>query len=392
MGLALALALGAHELSVVVVEKADPEAQLAPHYDGRASAIASASARMLRALGLAGLLDGFGCPIRSIEVAEGLHPDVLHFAAHDDEPLGIMVENRDLRAALLAAVRSSPAVRLCAPATLRRLDRHAARVEAELDDGTQIAAGVVVAADGRRSALREAAGIRIARWRYPTTALVSIVGHARPHGHVALELFYPSGPLAMLPLNDQADGGHRSAVVWSVPQAMAPGLLKLGARGLAVELRRHLGGRLGRVELAAPVSAWPLGFHHAERYHDRRLILVGDAAHGIHPIAGQGLNLGFRDAAALTQVLVEGVRAGLDPGDPAIARRYEAWRRADNSLTAFATDALARLFGISLRPIARVRRLGLGLVERLPPAKRLFASIARGTAGDLPALLKGELV
>jgi 2-octaprenyl-6-methoxyphenol hydroxylase len=218
-----------------------------------------------------------------------------------------------------------------------------------------------------------------------------MITHARPHGHVALELFYPSGPLALLPLNDLADGRHRSALVWSVERPRAEGLVKLGPRGFAAEVERYLGARLGAIGMLAPAVSWPLGFHHAERYGDRRLILIGDAAHGIHPIAGQGLNLGLRDVAVLAEVLSDGVRKGLDPGDPALASRYEAWRRSDNSLTAFATDTLARFFGIDSRPVARLRRLGLSMVEHFPPAKRAFAAIARGTAGDLPPLLKGEL-
>jgi 2-octaprenyl-6-methoxyphenol hydroxylase len=192
-------------------------------------------------------------------------------------------------------------------------------------------------------------------------------------------------------MTDLPDGRHRSALVWTVERAVAPGIVKLGPRGFAAEVGKRLGGRLGSVEAVAPAVSWQLGFHHAERYRAERLVLVGDAAHGIHPIAGQGLNLGLRDVAALTEVLADGVRSGLDLGDPALLRRYERWRRADNSLTAFATDTLARFFGLPGRPIMALRRFGLGLVERLPPAKRAFAAIARGTAGDLPPLLQGRL-
>lgn len=392
VGQALALALAAGEISSIVVERSVPEEQLRAGFDGRASAIASASGRMLRALGLSSLLDEEGCPIRSIEVAEGLHPEIIHFTPEegDEEPLGTMVENRALRVALLEAVRRTPAITLLAPAEIVRLDRDEMAVLAELRDGRRVEAALAVAADGRRSATREAAGIRIAHWQYPSAAIVSMITHARPHGHVALELFYPSGPLALLPLNDLPDGRHRSALVWSVERPRAQALAKLGPRGFAAEVERYLGSRLGAIGMLAPAVSWPLGFHHAERYSDRRLILIGDAAHGIHPIAGQGLNLGLRDVAVLAEVLADGVRKGLDPGDPALARRYEAWRRADNSLTAFATDTLARFFGIDSRPVARLRRLGLSMVEHFPPAKRAFAAIARGTAGDLPPLLKGE--
>ncbi|WP_448585254.1 UbiH/UbiF/VisC/COQ6 family ubiquinone biosynthesis hydroxylase [Thermaurantiacus sp.] len=392
VGQTLALALARHDIASVVVERDDPEAHLTAAFDGRASAIASASGRMLEVLGLGPLLAADGCPIRAIEVAEGLSPEVVHFVAEEGgEPLGTMVENRRLRAALLDAVRTTPGISLLAPASLRLLDRGAERVTAELSTGATVRAALLVAADGRRSALREAAGLRIARWDYPGSAIVSMLTHTRPHRHVALELFYPTGPLAILPMRDLPDGRHRSAIVWTLPRARAAAVTRLGPRGFAAEVERHLSGRLGAAEPIAPAVAWPLGFHHAERYGAERLVLVGDSAHGIHPIAGQGLNLGFRDVAALTAVLAEGVRTGLDPGDPALIARYERWRRFDNSLTAFATDTLSRLFGLPGAPMRAIRRFGLGLVERLPPAKRLFAAIARGTAGDLPPLLRGEL-
>ncbi|WP_448582657.1 FAD-dependent monooxygenase [Thermaurantiacus sp.] len=398
VGQTLALALAAHDISALVVERDDPRTHLASGFDGRASAIASASARMLRALGLADLLDRQGCPIDRIEVAEGLNPEIIRFDADPGgggggaaEPLGIMVENRDLRRALLARVEQTPLVRMVAPAAIVQLDRGPSHVTAKLADGRKLAAALAVAADGRRSSTRNEAGIRLAHWSYPAAAIVSMLAHGRPHDGVALELFYPSGPFALLPMRDLADGRHRSALVWTVARPMADALVRLSLRAFAAEVAKRLGGRLGAIEAIAPAVAWPLTFHHAERYSAHRLVLAGDAAHGIHPIAGQGLNLGFRDVAALTQVLADGARTGLDLGDPALARRYERWRRADNSLTAFATDSLARLFALPGKPVEAVRRLGLALVERTPAAKRIFASIARGTAGDLPPLLRGEL-
>ena len=393
VGQTLALALAAHEIGSVIVERADPESHLAAAFDGRASAIASASGAMLTALGLGRVLEEEGCPIRTIEVAEGLHPEIIHFEAPADDPapLGTMVENRCLRVALLEATRAAEGVRLLAPVSIAALDRGEHGVDALIGDGRRIRASLVVAADGRRSATRDAAGIRLSRWDYPNSAIVSMLAHEKPHGQVALELFYPSGPFALLPMTDLSDGRHRSALVWTVERGVAPGVVKLGPRGFAAEISKRLGGRLGAIEPVAPAVSWPLGFHHAERYSAERLVLVGDAAHGIHPIAGQGLNLGFRDVAALTEVLADGVRSGLDPADPALLARYERWRRADNSLTAFATDTLARFFGLPGRPVMALRRFGLGLVERLPPAKRAFAAIARGTAGDLPPLLRGEI-
>lgn len=401
VGQTLALALAAHDLSAIIVERDVPESHLRPEFDGRASAIASAPARMLRTLGFGDLLDHDGCPIRAIRVTDGNparagrgRPSFLHFdstEAEPVEPLGIMLENRTLRAALLAKVHETPAIRLIAPARIVGTDRGAAGASVALEDGTVLTAPLLIAADGRRSAMREAAGIRIARWRYPATAIVTMFAHARPHDQVASEIFYPSGPLAQLPMRDLADGRHRSALVWTVEGADAAAVLALGPRALMHAVQQRMGGFLGDLTQLAPASSYPLGLHHAERYWAERLLLVGDAAHGIHPIAGQGLNMGLRDVAGLADVLTQAVRTGIDPGSPEVARRYEQMRRFDNSMTAIATDVLTRLFGVPGGAAAAVRRFGLGIVQRSPPLKRNFMRIARGEAGDLPPLLRGEL-
>jgi 2-octaprenyl-6-methoxyphenol hydroxylase len=394
VGQTLALALAAHDLEVAVIERADPRAHLAPEFDGRASAIASSTARMLRTLGLGDLLDREGCPIRAIRVTDGLSPKFLHFdsaEAEPAEPLGIMVENRAIRAALLAKVEATPAIKLYAPARLATTDRGADRVSLTLADGPNLTSPLLIAADGRQSALRQEAGIRTASWRYDGTAIVTMLAHDRPHDHVASELFYPDGPFAQLPLNDLPDGTHRSALVWTIRSRDAAGVQALSPRALAHEAEKRMGGFLGALRLIAPAASYPLGLHHAERYWAERLILVGDAAHGIHPIAGQGLNMGLRDVAALAEVLSSSARLGLDLGHPDVARRYERWRRADNSATAFATDSLARLFGLPGKTAQRLRTTGLSLVNRTPPLRKAFMAIARGEAGDLPPLLRGEL-
>jgi 2-octaprenyl-6-methoxyphenol hydroxylase len=350
---------------------------------------------MLRALGLGGVLDA-GCPITAIRVTEGAGGAgrFLHFDSAEvepGEPLGIMVENRALRGALLERVRAAPLVSLFAPARMAATERGAAGAAVVLGDGQRLQAPVILACDGRPSALREQAGIRTARWQYDATAVVTMLVHEKPHRNVASELFFADGPFAQLPMTDLPDGRHRSALVWTVRTRDAAGITALSPRAFAHEAEKRMGSFLGKLELIAPVQAWPLNLHHAERYWAERLILVGDAAHGIHPIAGQGLNMGLRDVAALAEVLSASARLGLDLGAPDVARRYERWRRADNSAVAFATDTLVRLFGVPGGLAAGVRATGLAAVNRVGPLRRAFMTVARGEAGDLPPLLRGEL-
>ena len=389
VGMTLALALDAHGLTTDVIDNADLQATLAPGFDGRASAIASASGKMFQAIGLWDAIAADGCPIRAIRVADGLSPLSLHFDAEaDGDPLGTMFENRRLRAALIDRAAAAPGIRIHAPSKLRDLARDTGGVTATLDDGTILRAPLVVAADGRRSALREAAGIRVATWKYDGAAIVTMIEHERGHDNVAFELFYPSGPFATLPMQP----GNRSAIVWTVRADAAAATLGLPDRAFLAELDKRSGGFLGALKLVSPRSSYPLGFHHAERYVDDRLALVGDAGHGIHPIAGQGLNMGLRDVAALSQVLVESARLGLDLGDGQVLARYQTWRRLDNALVSGVTDSLTRLFGMPGRPAAGLRRLGLAAVQRLPPLRRRFMAEARGETGELPALLTGALV
>jgi 2-octaprenyl-6-methoxyphenol hydroxylase len=251
-----------------------------------------------------------------------------------------------------------------------------------------VGAPLLVAAEGRNSPMREAAGIRVARWKYDHSAIVSTLRHERPHDNVAYEIFYPSGPFALLPMTDD-DGGHRSAIVWSVKADDAPGFLALNDADFAAEAEAAMGGFLGKIGLLAPRSTYPLGFHHAARITDHRLVLVGDAAHGIHPIAGQGVNLGYRDAAALAQVLVEGARLGLDLGDQQLLDRYQRWRSLDTFMVSLATDGLTRIYGIPGKTASKVRRFGMGLINRIGPVKDRLMAEARGTSGDLPLLLRG---
>ncbi|TPG41229.1 ubiquinone biosynthesis protein UbiH [Sphingomonas koreensis] len=392
VGGALAVALDANGLSAIVVDPADPAVMLAASFDGRASAVASASGRMLDAIGVGARIAGQGCAIRHIRVSDGLSPGKLDFIpAADDDALGTMYENRLLRREIFAAAEAAPGVDLRMQRRAVAVDRSGPRVTATLDDGAVVTAPLLIAAEGRNSPTREAAGITVARWSYDHAAIISAFNHEQPHDNVAYEIFYPSGPFALLPLPDDA-AGHRSAIVWSVHAKDGTGMLKLSDRGFLAEAEKRMGGFLGALSNLAPRASYPLGFHHAARITADRLALVGDAAHGIHPIAGQGLNLGFRDVATLVQVLVEGKRLGLDLGDPQVLAHYQRWRGLDTLMVAAATDGLTRLFGIPGQAASAIRRFGISAVDRIPPLKERFMAEARGESGELPRLLQGEPV
>ena len=389
VGLALAAALDSGGLSAIIVDPADPDERLDTAFDGRTSAVSSSSMRMLEATGVADHFPAPGCPIRKIQVADGLESGGLAFEPEaGDDPLGHMHENRHLRATLRARAEAGRQLWLLWKSRVAGVDRGDHGVVVALEDGRKLCAPLLIAADGRNSPMREAAGIRIARWRYDHSAIVSVLRHERPHDNVAYEIFYPSGPFALLPMTDD-DTGHRSAIVWSVRKDDAPGLLSLSDEDFAAEARAAMGGFLGTIALAAPRSTYPLGFHHAAQITAHRLALVGDSAHAIHPIAGQGLNLGFRDGAALAQVLVEGARLGLDLGDRQLLDRYQRWRSLDALSVAFATDSLTRIYAIPGRTASAVRRFGMGLIDRIAPVRNRLMAEARGTSGDLPLLLRG---
>ncbi|MEQ7874027.1 UbiH/UbiF/VisC/COQ6 family ubiquinone biosynthesis hydroxylase [Sphingomonas sp. ASV193] len=390
VGLSLAAALDSSGLSSIVIDPADPDTRLDAAFDGRTTAVSSSSMRMFQAIGVADHFPVPGGPIRAIQVADGLAPGGLTFepSEGDDEPLGVMHENRHLRAALRARAETGKAIDLRWTAKPVAVDRGDFGVRVTLDDGREVAAPLLVAAEGRGSPTREAAGIRMASWRYDHAAIVSTLRHARPHEGVAYEIFYPAGPFALLPMADDEEG-HRSAIVWSVGKDDAAGFLSLSDADFAAEAEAACGGFLGAMSAIAPRTSYPLGFHHAARIVGKRLALVGDAAHGMHPIAGQGINVGYRDVAALTQVLVEGARLGLDLGDAQLMERYQRWRSLDTFMVSLATDGLTRLYGVPGRTASAVRRLGMGVINRIGPVRDRLMAEARGTSGDLPLLLRG---
>ncbi len=390
VGLSLALAAARAGLKVAVVDREAPKTLAAPTFDGRASSIALASAKVLHGIGLWPRVADTAQPILEIRVSDADSPLFLHYdhRAVGDAPLGYMVENRIIIGALHQLVAES-AIDWRAPANAVRVTRGAAGVEAKLDDGARLRARVVAAADGKRSQLREAAAIPVIHRRYQQSAIVCTVTHARPHRGIAHERFLAAGPFAILPLSD--DGAtHRSSLVWTERADLAPALMALDEAGFLGELARRFGDFLGALAVVGPRWSYPLSLSHATRLTVPRLALVGDAGHAIHPIAGQGFNLGLRDVAALAEVLADARRLGLDIGGAEVLARYDRWRRFDSLSMTVVTDGLNRLFSNDIAPLRLVRDLGLAAVDRMAPLKSLFMRHAMGVLGDQPRLTRGE--
>lgn len=390
VGMTLALAAAKKGLSSHVIDRADPAELTAEGFDDRATAISTASWHLFANIGIAEGLEQFACDIASIAVTDQQKPGRLDFVPGEgDGTLGRMFPNRRLRLALFEAAAKEPLIEWTPLATVVERQRSEYGVAAVLSDGRKFKGSLMVAAEGRQSPTRDAAGIAIAKWDYKHRAIICGLTHDKPHGNVAWEIFYPAGPFALLPLNDDADGTHRSSLVWTVSESDAAGVTKLGDRAFLAEVEKRMGGVLGKVLSVGQRSSYPLGFHHTAKITAERLALIGDSAHGIHPIAGQGLNLGLRDVGALVEVLAEGARLGLDPGDPELLKRYENWRGLDSFMVALATDGLTRLFGVPGAAASAVRRLGMAAVQRTPMLKQFFMDEARGVSGDLPELLRG---
>jgi 2-octaprenyl-6-methoxyphenol hydroxylase len=392
VGLPLGLALARGGLKVLIADATPVAKVLDPNFDGRVSALAYASVRMLKALKVWEGLEPHAQPIREILVTDGqagkpASPFSLHFDAQEvgADALGYIAENRHIRMGLHQTVESCAGLELLAPAAVHSLTVEAGGAVARLKDGAEISAGLVIAADGRDSRLRNDIGMPVIGWSYPQTGIVATVEHEKPHNGVAYEHFLPSGPFAILPMT-----GNRSSLVWTEAKTKAPGLLALDEAGFNDELARRFGSHLGKTRAAGPRWSYPLSFHLAREFVRPRFALAGDAAHGIHPIAGQGLNLGLKDAAAMAEVLLDAARLGRDIGALDTLKRYERWRRFDSFALAASTDALNRLFSNDIAPLRHLRDLGLGIVDSIGPARRFFMRHAGGDVGKLPRLMKGE--
>lgn len=386
VGAPLALALAGAGITVAVIERLALDLQQTPRFDGRGTAVAAGSRRILTALGLWDAIVPHAGAIHDIRVSDGVSPLHLHFdGSQEDEPLGHIVENTFLRRAMLQRLAEAPNVRLLAPAALEEARFGPGAVTVRLADGRRIAGDLLIGADGRASKVRAAMGIQARGGSYRQSAIVTAVEHPVPHDNIAHERFLPPGPLALLPLADP----HRSSVVWTELPRRAEHLLSLDDAALAEEMTARFGPYLGPLRIIAPRWKWDLGWHHAERYVAPRAVLAGDAAHGIHPIAGQGVNLGWRDLAALAEILVEARRLGLDVGAPNLLARYEAARRPDNLAMLLATDRLNALFATNFAPVRLARDLGLAAVNAMPGLKRAFMRRAMGVNGRQPRLARG---
>jgi 2-octaprenyl-6-methoxyphenol hydroxylase len=386
VGGVLACRLAEAGLSVAVVDRAALPPMEHPAFDGRAYAIAAGSRPLLDEAGIWRELPLPAGPIEQIRVSDGVvgrpaSPFFLHFDHADlgGQPLGWMVEARSLRMALNARLHRGGRLSVHAPA-VAAVERSASGVQVRLDTGAAFEARLVVAAEGRDSPLRRAAGITAARWAYRQAALVCAIAHERPHERIALEHFLPAGPFAQLPMADGEDGAHLSAIVWTEHRKTAPRLMSMDDAAFGAELQVRLGGHLGRVRPVGRRWLYPLSAMYVHRMVSERLAVVGDAAHGIHPIAGQGLNLGLRDAIALAGLLIEAHREGDDLGSAALLGRYERGRRLDHVSMLLATDGLDRLFSTANPLVRLVRDVGLGGVQRMPALKRFFMSRATGKA------------
>ncbi len=396
IGLSLACALGACApgvFRIAVVDPTPPERMRAGANDGRAMTISAGSRRMLEAIGVWQHIAADAQPVRRIEITDTpldspVRLTALGFDTADDtgDPSAHVVENAVLMRALAGALEANKA-ELIAPERITALETQAGGVTVRLGSGSGLRARLLVAADGRRSRLRRMAGIKSITWDYPQAGIVSTVAHEHDHKGRAVQHFLPAGPFAMLPMT-----GKRSSLVWTEAPEDAEAILRLPEDQVNAEVARRFGGRLGEVRLISPLQSFPLSLSMARAFVRPSVALIGDAAHGLHWLAGQGLNHGLRDVAALSEVLVEARRASEDIGRVDVLRRYERWRRFDASMSAAGMDLLNRLFAGESQTRRMVRRMGLGMVDRLAPLKRMFVAEAAGTTGSLPRLMRGELL
>jgi 2-octaprenyl-6-methoxyphenol hydroxylase len=385
------LALASQNLRVALIDEASP--QLAPaKRDARGLALSAATKSLLDAVGLWTTLLPNVQAIESIEITDSplnarLRPHVLGFDTElsPDTPSAYLVEAGDVLRAISDAIAAETAIDVFAPDGIDGSETDAFGVHAHLASGETLHAPLLVGADGKRSRVRERAGIKCIGWSYPQSGIVVNVTHERPHNGKAVQHFLPAGPFAILPLK-----GDRSSIVWTEEKAIAKTLLEGDETTFVAALTRRFGHRLGAISLEGAPQSFPRAFQLARSFVGARLALIGDAAHVVHPLAGQGLNIGMRDVAALTETIVDALRLGLDIGNSVVLERYQRWRRFDGAFSATVMDGLNRLFSSDGDSLRAIRDLGMGIVDRSPALKRVLVRAAAGATGDVPRLLKGE--
>ncbi|KAA0682757.1 UbiH/UbiF/VisC/COQ6 family ubiquinone biosynthesis hydroxylase [Roseomonas genomospecies 6] len=389
-GLSMAAALATAGVPVVCIDRDSPDRQAGDDFDIRTTAVAYASMKVLEGAGVWKHMEPCAGPILDIRVADQFSPLFVHYDHKDltwdgkNQPFGWILDNKDMRRALFARAKELPGLHHLAPAQAVSIERNRSGATVKLADGRVVKARLVVGADGRRSLARESAGIKLRTWAYDQSAIICTIRHSEPHNGVAVEHFLPNGPFAVLPMTE-----NRSSIVWSEKRSLVDMYLKLPEDQFIDELTRRSGGYLGDIELLTRRDAWPLSVLLAERFIAERVALIGEAAHAIHPIAGQGLNLGLRDVAALAEVIVDAHRLGLDVGSPEVLARFQRWRRFDTVLLAAVCDGLVHLFSNNIPPIKLARDVGMAVVNRLPPLKRFFMRHAMGVVGELPRMIRG---
>lgn len=389
VGMTLAYALAEHGIKTAIIDSVDLKSSLSDAFDGRSYAVSYAPYIMLKTIGLWDKIGHSAQPINEIHVTDGDCPAFLHFDEQElgDGPLGQIVEVRHIRAGLYKAIKDHDNITLLTPNKIIETETTSGSITIKLESGEQISSSLLIAAEGRRSILREQYDIHVRHWDYQQTGIVTTVEHELPHQGIAHEKFFPSGPFAILPLQ-----GNRSSIVWCEPPERTKTIMNLNEAGFNAELKKKFGDFLGEVQSIGLRWSYPLSMQLADHYTAERFCLIGDAVHGIHPIAGQGFNLGLRDIAALTEVLVDAKKIGADLGSELLLERYVHWRRTDNNVLALGMDGLTRLFSNDNPVISLGRRLGIAAVEEMPAMKKFFMQHARGTIGKLPKLLTGEKI
>ena len=387
----LALALAQAGLHVTVIDALKEKLRKNAAFDGRSYAIALTSQRLLNGIGVWDKVADNSQPILDIKVSdgragEGPSPFFMHFdhAEIEEGPMGYMVEDRYLRRALMDAMSATNGITHLSEQTVIDQTVIPGGISATLASGKQLTAGLLIGADGRSSGTAARARIKRTGWDYGQTALVCAIAHEKPHHGIAHQFFMPPGPLAILPLP-----GNVSSIVWSERNANAAAFNALPDDEYLTMLRPRFGDFLGDIKLAGKRFTYPLSLSLAQRMVSERVALIADAAHGLHPIAGQGLNAGMRDIAALAEVVADACRRGEDPGSIAVLARYEEWRRFDNTALALATDTVNRLFSNDNSAIRGLRDLGMGVVNSMPRLRRAFIREAAGLTGELPRLMQG---